>query len=70
MTTTARHEELLTRLSTSQGVSNQPEEQLRVVHDDRPCNYSVLNNTTEKLAQGDMVGLLNNNVEVILPGWF
>lgn len=45
------------------------EKRVRVIHDDRPFNYSALNNAAVKLAQGEVVGLLNNDVEVISPDW-
>lgn len=47
----------------------QAEAWVRVVRDDRPFNYSALNNATVKLAQGEVVGLLNNDLEVISPEW-
>jgi len=47
----------------------QAEAQVRVVHDDRLFNYSALNNAAVKLAQGEVVGLLNNDLEVITPEW-
>lgn len=42
---------------------------IRVVRDDRPFNYSALNNAAVKLARGEIVGLINNDIEVISPGW-
>lgn len=42
---------------------------MRVVRDDRPFNYSALNNIAVKDARGELVGLLNNDLEVISPGW-
>ncbi|MGJ0427595.1 glycosyltransferase [Methylobacter sp.] len=42
---------------------------IKVVRDDRPFNYSALNNAAVKLAQGEIVGLLNNDLEVISPDW-
>ncbi|MHB0990628.1 MAG: glycosyltransferase family 2 protein [Burkholderiales bacterium] len=42
---------------------------IRVVRDSRPFNYSALNNAAVKLARGKLIGLLNNDVEVITPGW-
>jgi glycosyltransferase involved in cell wall biosynthesis len=42
---------------------------VRVVRDDRPFNYSALNNAAVKLAQGEVLGLLNNDLEVISPEW-
>ena len=45
------------------------EARIRVVRDDRPFNYSALNNAGLKLARGEVVGLLNNDIEVIAPDW-
>ncbi len=42
---------------------------IRVVRDDRPFNYSALNNAAVKLARGEVVGLLNNDLEVISSEW-
>ena len=45
------------------------EARVRVVHDDRPFNYSALNNAAAKLVRGEVLGLLNNDLEVISPDW-
>ncbi|PBP98183.1 glycosyltransferase [Pseudomonas congelans] len=45
------------------------EENIRVVRDEGPFNYSALNNRAVKLAQGELIGLINNDIEVITPGW-
>jgi glycosyltransferase involved in cell wall biosynthesis len=42
---------------------------IRVIRDDSPFNYSALNNRAVALARGEFVGLLNNDIEVITPGW-
>jgi O-antigen biosynthesis protein len=42
---------------------------VRVVRDARPFNYSQLNNAAVKLARGSVVGLINNDTEVISPDW-
>jgi O-antigen biosynthesis protein len=42
---------------------------VRVVRDARPFNYSQLNNAAVKLARGSLVGLINNDTEVISPNW-
>ncbi len=43
--------------------------QVRIVPDDRPFNYSALNNKAASLAQGEILLLLNNDIKVIEPGW-
>lgn len=45
------------------------ESRVRIVRDDRPFNYSALNNAAVKLARGEVLGLLNNDLEVISPEW-
>ena len=45
------------------------EVRVRIVRDDRPFNYSALNNTAAELARGAVLGLLNNDLEVISPDW-
>ena len=47
----------------------QTDPKIRVVRDIRPFNYSALNNAAVKLARGEIVGLLNNDLEVISPDW-
>ncbi len=42
---------------------------IRVVRDDRPFNYSALNNAAVKLARGELLGLVNNDIEVIAADW-
>jgi len=49
------------------GLASKP--RIRVIRDDRPFNYSALNNAAVKLARGEIVGLINNDIEVINPGW-
>lgn len=42
---------------------------IRVIRDDRPFNYSALNNGAVAQANGEYVGLVNNDIEVISPDW-
>lgn len=51
----------LNRLKTKPGFT--------VIRDDRPFNYSQLNNQAAKEAKGSLVGLINNDIEVISPEW-
>lgn len=41
----------------------------RVIRDERPFNFSALNNNAAKQARGDLLLLLNNDMEVITPEW-
>lgn len=42
---------------------------VRVLPYAKPFNYSAINNFAVKHAAGALVGLLNNDLEVITPGW-
>ncbi len=42
---------------------------IRILRDDRPFNYSALNNAAVEIARGELVGLINNDIEVITPEW-
>jgi GT2 family glycosyltransferase len=44
-------------------------ENVRVLRDNRPFNYSALNNGAVKEANGTIIGLVNNDIEVISPDW-
>ena len=45
------------------------DERVRVIRDDSPFNYAALNNMAVEHAQGDLVALLNNDIEVIHADW-
>ncbi|MGK5024665.1 glycosyltransferase family 2 protein [Janthinobacterium sp. RB2R34] len=47
----------------------QHDQRVRVLRDDRPFNYSALNNGAVRHARGEVLGLLNNDLEVITPDW-
>jgi glycosyltransferase involved in cell wall biosynthesis len=42
---------------------------IRVLRDDRSSSYSALNNGAAAIAQGDVIALLNHDIEVISPDW-
>lgn len=42
---------------------------VRVIRYDYPFNYSAINNFGVSHAKGSIIGLVNNDVEVITPGW-
>jgi lipopolysaccharide biosynthesis protein/GT2 family glycosyltransferase len=42
---------------------------IRVVRDEGPFNYSALNNSAVRKCRGEVVGLINNDIEVISPDW-
>jgi len=45
------------------------ETKVRVIRDERPFSFSALNNAAVKEARGDLIGLINNDIEVISPDW-
>jgi glycosyltransferase involved in cell wall biosynthesis len=42
---------------------------IRILRDERPFNFAALNNAAVGQARGDLIGLLNDDVEVISPDW-
>jgi glycosyltransferase involved in cell wall biosynthesis len=42
---------------------------VRISHDERPFNFSSLNNDAVTSASGAVIALLNNDIEVISPEW-
>lgn len=42
---------------------------IRILRDDRPFNFSALNNRAVQEARGELVGLINNDIEVINQEW-
>lgn len=45
------------------------EDNIRVMRDEGPFNYSALNNAAVRIANGELIGLINNDIEVISPKW-
>lgn len=46
-----------------------PGDRVRIVRDDAPFNYSRLNNLAATQAQGDVICLMNNDIEILTPDW-
>lgn len=44
-------------------------DRVRIFRDERPFNYSAINNRAVREARGEYVGLINNDIEVIAPEW-
>jgi GT2 family glycosyltransferase len=42
---------------------------VRIIRDDRPFNFSALNNAAVRQAEGVVIGLINDDIEVIAPEW-
>jgi glycosyltransferase involved in cell wall biosynthesis len=45
------------------------EKAARIIAYNKPFNYSAINNFAVKKAKGSIVGLINNDIEVISPDW-
>jgi GT2 family glycosyltransferase/glycosyltransferase involved in cell wall biosynthesis len=45
------------------------EANVQILRIDAPFNYSALNNAAVKVAKGELVGLVNNDIEVISSDW-
>jgi len=54
---------------THQLFARQPKPQVRVIRDDSPFNYSRLNNLAAKQSKGDLICLMNNDIEILTPDW-
>ncbi len=44
-------------------------ERIRVIRNSSEFNYSALNNRAVKQARGELIGLINNDIEIITPNW-
>ena len=44
-------------------------DRVKVLRYDAPFNYSVINNWAARQCDGELIGLVNNDIEVISPGW-
>ena len=42
---------------------------IRVLRDDRPFNFAALNNVAAATARGDLLCLMNDDIEILEPGW-
>ncbi len=47
----------------------QDDPRVRVLPYDKPFNYSALNNVAVAHTQGELIGLVNNDIELITPDW-
>ena len=46
-----------------------PKDRVSVIRDDAPFNYSRLNNLAVALAKGDVICLMNNDIEILTLDW-
>ncbi|RZT97612.1 glycosyltransferase family 2 protein [Rivibacter subsaxonicus] len=56
-------------LAYMEQLASEHPDRIRVLRYDRPFNYSAINNFAARHARGEVLGLINNDVEVISPGW-
>lgn len=54
---------------TFQFFSTLPKERVKIIRDELPFNFSRLNNVGAKESRGSILCLMNNDIEVITPGW-
>ncbi|MFW7343331.1 glycosyltransferase [Pollutimonas sp. H1-120] len=47
----------------------QDSSRIRMIRDERPFNFSALNNSAARKAQGEYLCLMNNDIEIISPDW-
>lgn len=45
------------------------DDRVQVLRDENPFNFSALNNLGARHARGDILALVNNDIEVLDPGW-
>ena len=46
-----------------------PKDRVSVIRDDAPFNYARLNNLAAAQAKGDVLCLMNNDIEILTPDW-
>ena len=54
---------------TEKLLDRQPKDRVRVIRDDSPFNYSRLNNLAVEKSNGNVICLMNNDIEVLTPDW-
>jgi GT2 family glycosyltransferase len=55
--------------STQQLLDRQPKDRVRILRDESPFNFSVLNNKAARAARGELLCLMNNDIEILTPDW-
>lgn len=54
---------------TAQLFARLPKDKVTVVSDNSPFNYSALNNHGARIARGEFLCLMNNDIEILTPDW-
>jgi len=58
-----------TEEATQQLFARLPAERVQIIRDESPFNFSALNNRAARMAQGSILCLMNNDIEIITPDW-
>ncbi|MDD2466581.1 MAG: glycosyltransferase [Desulfobulbus sp.] len=54
---------------TAKFFTSLPPDQIKIIRDDLPFNFSRLNNLGAQKARGEILCLMNNDIEVLSPDW-
>ena len=46
-----------------------PKDRFSILRDESPFNFSALNNHAARVARGQLLCLMNNDIEILTPGW-
>jgi GT2 family glycosyltransferase len=55
--------------TTRQLFARLPKDRFRIVRDEQPFNFSTLNNLAARQANGSLICLMNNDIEILTPDW-
>jgi glycosyltransferase involved in cell wall biosynthesis/LmbE family N-acetylglucosaminyl deacetylase len=55
--------------ATQQLFDRQPKDRVTILRDESPFNFSVLNNKAARAARGELLCLMNNDIEILTPDW-
>ena len=55
--------------ATADFFASLPSDRVKVLRDDPPFNFSALNNHGAQAARGDLLCLMNNDIEILTPDW-
>ncbi|WP_446905044.1 glycosyltransferase [Aeromonas veronii] len=58
-----------TEAATQQLFAHQPKNKVKIIRDDTPFNYSRLNNLAVQHSEGEVICLMNNDIEILTPDW-
>jgi GT2 family glycosyltransferase len=55
--------------ATQQLFDRLPKDRFRILRDESPFNFSTLNNKAARVACGELLCLMNNDIEILTPDW-